>query len=104
MSTAVPASNDAVEDNKKVTKMTDALIGGSRLALSRAITLVESSNAKHYALAQCLLANALSKVNHPDGGGPMRQCIRLGIAGPPGAGKSTFIEALGLYLIRELGE
>ena len=29
--------------------------------------------------------------------------FRLGIAGPPGAGKSTFIEALGMYLVEEKG-
>jgi putative protein kinase ArgK-like GTPase of G3E family len=28
-------------------------------------------------------------------------CLRIGVAGPPGAGKSTFIEALGKYLIKE---
>lgn len=28
-------------------------------------------------------------------------CLRVGVAGPPGAGKSTFIEALGKYLIQE---
>jgi hypothetical protein len=112
-------------DATKVARLTDALVAGSRVALSRAITLVESSSPRHYALAQRLLADALGKVNSSgdqnnggDSGGsgsggsggsssggsrPHHKCIRLGIAGPPGAGKSTFIEALGLYLIRELG-
>jgi len=86
----------------KIQRMTEALVGGNRLALSKAITLVESSNARHYALAQRLLADALYQVNSAgDGGG--RKCIRLGIAGPPGAGKSTFIEALGLFLTEQEG-
>lgn len=101
----VIGGQDPTEDPEVAAKVkcaSEALVNGDRRVLSRAITLVESSNPKHYTLAQQLLADALFKVNNPENGQP-HQCIRLGIAGPPGAGKSTFIEALGLYLTKEKG-
>lgn len=60
--------------------------------LPRALTLVESNNAAHQKLAEELLTRLL-----PHTGGS----IRVGITGAPGAGKSTFVEALGMNLIRE---
>ncbi|MDD4868149.1 MAG: methylmalonyl Co-A mutase-associated GTPase MeaB [Mycobacterium sp.] len=67
-----------------------AIRGGDRAALSRAITLLESTRADHHKTAQQLLL-ALT----PDSGG----AHRVGITGVPGAGKSTTIEALGMHLI-----
>lgn len=64
---------------------------GSRLELSRGITLVESSNLEHRAQAQQLLQELL-----PDTG----KSIRIGITGVPGAGKSSFIEAFGTMLAK----
>ena len=64
--------------------------GGSRRALAKAITLVESTRADHQHAAQRLLEQLL-----PHTGG----AVRVGISGVPGVGKSTFIEAFGLYLI-----
>lgn len=58
--------------------------------LPRALTLVESNNPRHETIAEQLLTRLL-----PHTGGAMR----VGITGAPGAGKSTFIEALGLHLI-----
>ena len=66
------------------------LIDGDRRALARAITLVESTRDDHRAEAEQLLADVL-----PHSG----DAIRVGISGAPGAGKSTFIEALGLHVI-----
>ena len=63
---------------------------GERRALGRAITLIESSRPDHQADAGELLSLLL-----PQSG----NAIRLGITGPPGAGKSTFIEAFGLHLV-----
>ena len=63
---------------------------GSRTAVSRAITLVESSKTEHRALARELLVDLTA-----DAGG----AARVGISGVPGVGKSTFIEALGSYLV-----
>lgn len=59
--------------------------------LSRALTLVESSNPQHQLLAEELLARLM-----PHTGG----AIRIGISGTPGSGKSTFIESLGTQLVR----
>src|SRR2546429_7621814 len=63
---------------------------GSRRALAKAITLVESTGADHQREAQRLLEVLL-----PHTGG----AARLGVSGVPGVGKSTFIEAFGLHLI-----
>lgn len=65
------------------------ILRGERVALARGITLVESNKAEHFEAAQKLVENLL-----PHAG----QSIRVGISGVPGAGKSTMIEALGLYL------
>jgi LAO/AO transport system kinase len=70
--------------------LADAVLGGDRRALARAITLVESTRRDHRAVA-----NALLKRLAPHAG----KSIRLGISGAPGVGKSTFIEALGNHLI-----
>jgi LAO/AO transport system kinase len=64
-----------------------ALRGGSRRALARAVTLVESTRPDHRADAERLIEAIL-----PATGG----ATRIGITGPPGAGKSTFIERFGL--------
>jgi len=61
-----------------------------RRALAKAITLVESTRSDHRAQADLLLEALL-----PHSGGS----LRLGISGVPGVGKSTFIEALGLFLV-----
>ena len=66
--------------------------GVKRRAISKAITLLESTRADHRAQADELL-NALL----PHSG----RAFRLGLSGVPGVGKSTFIEVLGLYLIEQ---
>ena len=63
-----------------------------RRAIAKAITLLESTRADHRAQADELLTALLPHTG---------QSFRLGISGVPGVGKSTFIEALGLYLIRQ---
>ena len=63
-----------------------------RRAMAKAITLVESTRTDHRALADELLTRMLPHTG---------QSFRLGISGVPGVGKSTFIEALGLYLIAQ---
>ena len=59
--------------------------------LSQAVTLIESSLPEHQKIAQEIIEKCL-----PYAG----KSIRVGITGVPGAGKSTFIETLGMYLIR----
>lgn len=66
------------------------LMAGDRRALARAITLIESTRPDHRAEAEALLARLLPATG---------KSIRIGISGPPGVGKSTFIERFGQYVI-----
>lgn len=72
----------------------DGIVGGNRTILSQAITLVESSLPAHSILAQQIVEQCL-----PLSG----KSVRVGITGVPGAGKSTLIEAFGMYLTSALG-
>lgn len=65
------------------------ILKGDKTALSRAITLVESTNPDHLAKANEVIKGCLPHAN---------QSVRIGITGVPGVGKSTFIEAFGKYL------
>ncbi|MDW0117290.1 methylmalonyl Co-A mutase-associated GTPase MeaB [Sporosarcina thermotolerans] len=65
------------------------ICNGSRLHLSKAITLLESINVTDKKAGQDLLKKLLPQTGNS---------IRIGITGVPGAGKSTFIEAFGLQL------
>lgn len=67
----------------------EGVLGGDRMILSRAITLVESNAAAHFELGQQVIQKLLPYTG---------KSTRVGITGFPGAGKSTFIEALGTYL------
>lgn len=73
-----------------LTALGDAVLAGRRGEIAKAITLVESTREDHREQAQQLLLRLL-----PHAGG----AIRVGITGVPGVGKSTTIEALGMYLI-----
>ena len=68
----------------------DAIRAGDRQALARTITLLESTRDDQNARGQAILEALV-----PHTGGAQR----VGITGPPGVGKSTLIEALGLYLV-----
>ncbi|RAK24862.1 methylmalonyl-CoA mutase metallochaperone MeaB [Flavobacterium aquaticum] len=65
------------------------ILKGDKTALSRAITLVESTNPEHLAKANEVIKGCLPHANNS---------VRIGITGVPGVGKSTFIEAFGKYL------
>ena len=69
---------------------TAALFAGQRRALAKAITLIESSRPSDRAAAAALLDQCLPRSG---------ESLRLGISGVPGVGKSTFIEAFGLFLL-----
>ena len=75
-----------------VAALEEGVIAGDRIALSRAITLAESRRTDDQAEAQDLIARLLPHTG---------KALRIGITGVPGAGKSTLIEALGLWLIEE---
>ncbi len=68
-------------------ELTEGLLAGNRRALSRAITLIESTRPDHRARALALLGEL-----------PRREALRIGLSGTPGVGKSTFIEAFGKML------
>ncbi|MBW7847300.1 MAG: methylmalonyl Co-A mutase-associated GTPase MeaB [Bacteroidales bacterium] len=65
------------------------ILEGDIMLLSKAITLIESALPAHQQVAQQVIAACL-----PHSG----KAVRLGITGVPGAGKSTFIEAIGMHL------
>ncbi len=73
----------------------DGVLARDRMVLARAITLIESDHPADSELAARLLDRVL-----PHSG----KSRRIGITGVPGAGKSTFIDALGMHIIRNCGE
>ncbi|MCB1910008.1 MAG: methylmalonyl Co-A mutase-associated GTPase MeaB [Rhodocyclaceae bacterium] len=70
--------------------LVEGVLAGRLRALAKTITLIESQREDHKRRAKAVLEALL-----PHSG----RAMRLGISGVPGVGKSTFIEALGLYLI-----
>ncbi|MDP7583304.1 MAG: methylmalonyl Co-A mutase-associated GTPase MeaB [SAR324 cluster bacterium] len=68
------------------------ILQGNRRAIAKAITLLESTRPESFEQGQELLESLL-----PHAG----QALRIGITGVPGVGKSTFIEAIGLFLIEQ---
>ncbi len=75
-----------------MSELATALVAGERRALARAITLAESLRSDHREAAELLLAEVMEKSG---------KAVRLGLSGPPGVGKSSFIEAFGLYLLEQ---
>ena len=75
-------------------KLAEGIMERSRPALARGITLIESSLPAHMRQAEHLMERV-------SGGGHGHETFRIGIAGPPGAGKSTFIEKLGMHYISQ---
>ena len=69
----------------------EQILQGNRRAIAKAITLLESTRPESFEQGQELLESLL-----PHSG----QALRIGITGVPGVGKSTFIEAIGLFLIK----
>ena len=75
----IPTSQDLIQ----------GILNGNITSLSRAISLIESTNTEHEQRANEVINACLPFAN---------QSIRVGITGVPGVGKSTFIEAFGKYL------
>ena len=82
--------NPHFKRHKKVELTVDdyvkGILNGDRTILSRAITMIESENPTHIAMAQDIIERCL-----PHSG----NSLRIGITGVPGVGKSTFIESFG---------
>jgi LAO/AO transport system kinase len=73
-----------------IDKLVASVSSGNRAALARAITLIESRRADHQAAARELVQELLPYTG---------RAIRVGITGSPGVGKSTTVDALGMFLI-----
>jgi len=83
---------------KKLLQVSDyvsGIIEGNRVILSQAVTLIESLRPDHQEVAQQIIEQCLPYSGHS---------VRIGITGVPGAGKSTFIEALGQYITSKGGK
>ena len=80
----------ATDNGGDIDTLAAAVRDGDRSALPRAITLVESTRADHRDRAQQLLLELMPAAGN---------ALHVGITGVPGVGKSTTIEALGMYLI-----
>ena len=78
-----------------VKRYIEGVLGGDRMVLARAITVIESNLPSDGELAARLLDALLPHTG---------KSLRVGITGVPGVGKSTFIDALGMHLIDERGE
>ncbi len=94
--TPLPAVNTQFKRKKKpqrsASEWISALLQGDRVALSQAITLVESTQLKHQALAQQLIEGCLSHSG---------KSLRIGLTGTPGVGKSSFIDSFGQLLVAD---
>ncbi len=90
-----PVSHDAVQRalkerrNPSAQELVDGILNGNITMLSRAITLVESTNPAHFDKATDVINACLPH---------SAESIRIGITGVPGVGKSTFIESFGKFL------
>lgn len=94
----MPSSNSAgaaAGRRLSVAQYTEGVLAGDRAVLARAITLIESRLPSDGELAARLLDAIVAHTG---------QSRRVGITGVPGVGKSTFIDALGMHVIRDRGE
>ncbi|CAG5110540.1 Oidioi.mRNA.OKI2018_I69.chr2.g4931.t1.cds [Oikopleura dioica] len=86
------------KQSARVDSLYSGIVAGNRASLSSSITLVESKNAQKKAMAQEILTRLLQNgVVEED----ISKTFRIGLSGPPGAGKSTFIEAAGQHIINQ---
>lgn len=73
----------------------NGVLRGDRAAMGRTFSVIESDLPSDQVLAEQVLDGVLSRTG---------RSRRIGISGVPGSGKSTFIDAVGMYLLRERGE
>ena len=73
-------------------ELKDRIVAGERAAIAKAITLVESSRDEDIRQSHELISQLIKSPGH---------AIRVGFSGPPGVGKSTFIESFGTFLVNK---
>ncbi|MCB0457393.1 MAG: methylmalonyl Co-A mutase-associated GTPase MeaB [Flavobacteriaceae bacterium] len=92
-----PLAVKKIQENRRkplsVVTLSEAILKGNHTALSKGITLVESTALKHQQQAKELIQWCLPHANNS---------IRIGITGVPGVGKSTFIESFGTLLTQKV--
>lgn len=86
---AIEAIKSKRHKQPSASELVKGILNKNRTALSRAITLVESTNPEHLKKANEIIQQCLPHAN---------KSVRIGITGVPGVGKSTFIETFGSYL------
>jgi LAO/AO transport system kinase len=79
-------------DRRHFQSLAESILKRDRIALAKAITLVESHLPQDREISDMLIQTLLPATGNS---------VRIGISGSPGVGKSTFIEALGKYLIAQ---
>ena len=89
---ATPMSAENLPRDAADQALVDGVLAEQRRPLAKTITLIESQRADHKQRARSVLEGLLPHTG---------RSMRVGISGVPGVGKSTFIEALGLYLIEQ---
>nr|XP_002131117.1 methylmalonic aciduria type A protein, mitochondrial [Ciona intestinalis] len=98
-------------ENRTIEKLFNGICSKQRSSLAEAITLVESNHEVKKKMSQVLLQLVLQKVKTDGSNEKLKRLVpscvssslRIGITGPPGAGKSMFIEKFGMYLTRDVG-
>jgi len=78
-----------------VSHYVSGILNGDRAVMGRAFSVIESALPSDEVLAEQMLDGVLPRTG---------KSRRIGITGVPGSGKSTFIDALGMHLLHELGE
>nr|CAB3263874.1 methylmalonic aciduria type A protein, mitochondrial-like [Phallusia mammillata] len=94
-------------EQRTIKRLFKGVTNGNRASLAEAITLVESSHETKKFMSQILLQMVLRTLDQENSTVKNNELhpsttLRIGITGPPGAGKSTFIETFGMYLSDKL--
>ena len=96
------ATKIADEESNKIKHLFEGILNRERGCLAQAITLVETVHPSKYHQAQKLLSRIVRhSKTAPVFSNGQRSSFRIGLSGPPGGGKSTFIETFGSYLTKE---
>ena len=93
--TKVGSGQLTVSGRLPVAHYVSGILNGDRAVIGRAISVIESDLPSDKAIAEQMLDAVLPRTG---------KSRRIGITGVPGSGKSTFIDALGMHLLQELGE
>jgi LAO/AO transport system kinase len=93
--------NFSAKLSEKNKALADGILSGDRSALARSITLIESTRLDHQDQSELMLDYLGAICENKKRGFQNNRTFRIGIAGPPGGGKSTLIETIGLRFVAE---